>query len=262
MRALALFWIIGSCASVSAEPAPAADGSGRLRRLDIVTPQWMGQTDLDGGGLFFEIMREVYEPQGILIAYRFVPWKRAQKMVSTAAADAMLCVWREDADKAGQLTPRYPLHVELTAAIFKKGRINGWTGIDTLNGKSAVWLRGYDFHTSDHLQNVRFASWSEVNDHAHAWRLLDSGRYDVHIDALIDLEHYIASQRLDMASYQLEVLWGQNAYVAFSATEKSEALIEIYDRRIRELFKAGTLAAIYEKWGVRFSPDAWQPQRH
>jgi len=234
----------------------------RIQRLQIVTPQWEAQTNEDGTGLFFEIVRRVYEPEGIQISYHFTPWKRARSMVSSKEADAMLCVWREDAREEGQLTPRFPLFVEHTAAVFRKDVIAHWSGIKTLDGKRAVWIRGYDYHTYDQLAQVRFASWQEVDDYAHAWLLLDNKRYDVYIDALIDIEHYIASQPVDMTLYRLEVLWGQNAYVAFSTTEKSKELIEIYDRRIQELFKTGVLKVIYDKWGTRFTPAAWQLQMH
>lgn len=258
---LILCWMIGIVSIASYKPVAAAEAIG-AKSLHIVTPQWEGQTNEDGTGLFFEIIQKVYEPDGIAITYEFAPWKRARKMVSANAADAMLCVWKEDAREARQLTPRFPLFVEFTAAVFRKEGIEKWNGIESLNGKRAVWLRGYDYYDNQRLSQVQFADWLEVDDYAHAWLLLEKKRYDVYIDALIDLEHYIASQKVDMDPYQLEMLWQQNAYVAFSPVEKSKALMAIYDRRIQELFKSGALETIYHKWEARFSPEAWQLQVH
>jgi len=55
-------------------------------------------------------------------------------LVSSAKADAMLCVWEEHAKAAKQIIPHYPMFIEYTAAIYKKGRFKKWEGIKGLNG--------------------------------------------------------------------------------------------------------------------------------
>lgn len=229
-----------------------------IHSIAVVTPAWEGQTNPDGSGLFFEIVRRVYEPADIKMTFSFAPWKRAQKLLAAQKADAMLCVWREDALSEGQLIPYFPLTVEHTAAVFRKDRIGSWSGRQTLDGRTAVWLRGYDFHTSQLLAGIRLREWIEVDDPETAWKLLSQNRYEIYIDALIDLERYIASQRVDMAPFRMEILWRENTYVAFAATEKSRRLMEIYDHQIQELFKSGELKKLHEKWGARFYPEAWQ----
>lgn len=252
---LALFFWLPDTGTVLAGSVAGAD------HIDIVTPQWDGQTNADGTGIFFEIVKQVYSPEGIAMKYRFVPWKRAQKMVGGKEADAMLCVWSEHAREEGQRIPRWPFFVEYTAVVFKKDRIASWAGLKTLDGKSAVWLRGYDYHAFDHFKPIHFSQWTEVDDYPRAWLLLKSGHYDVYIDALIDLEHYVAEQSVNMKPYRLEILWGENAYVAFAPTEKSDRLIRIFDRRILELAASGELKEIYDKWGVRYPQEAWVTEK-
>lgn len=254
-----LFLLITLFLLIPLGPAWGAE-KNKIENIDVVTPQWEAQTNADGTGLFFEIVQRVYEPLGIKMNYKLVPWKRALKMVSSKKADAMLCVWKQDASEQGHLIPNFPLFVEYTGVVFKKSRITSWRGLKTLDGKSAVWLRGYDFHTVPQLAAISIKNWTEVDDYDRAWLLLANDRYDVYIDALIDLENYIATKPVDMALYQMEVLWGENTYVAFAPTEKSRLLIDIYDSRIRVLFKTGELQKIYEKWGVRFSPEPWQSE--
>ena len=257
----ALAVLILCLALVIGEPV-SAEEFGPIKRIDVATPQWDGQTNADGTGLFFDIVRRVYSPVGIELQYRFVPWKRAQKMVDFGEADAMLCVWREHAKEEGQAIPRFPLFVEYTAVVFRKDRIKTWQGLSTLDGKSAVWLRGYDYHAFAHFAPIRFSNWTEVNECHRAWELLERGRYDVYIDALIDIEQHIAKHDVDMAPYRLESLWGEKAYVAFSPSKKSEVLMRIYDRRIQELAVSGELKAIYGEWGVGFTPEAWYPSNN
>jgi ABC-type amino acid transport substrate-binding protein len=234
--------------------AVSAFGEETIR---IATPSWEGQTNEDGTGLFFEIVCSVYEPAGIKMAYEIVPWKRAQMMVNSNKADAMVCVWQEHAEEQGQITPRYPIFVEYTAAVFKKKNFKEWKGAGSLNGRQAVWLRGYDYQTTSELKGVKF-KWDEVDSYKQAWMLIEKERVDVYIDALIDLDQYIRQNQINMTPYGLEILWATNAYMAFGKSERSEKLIQIYDKRIIELFKSGELKRIYEKWNARFSPEPWQ----
>ncbi len=228
------------------------------KNLRIATPFWEGQTNEDGTGLFFEIVKKVYEPDGIQVSYEFVPWKRAQKMVAQGDADAMLSVWKEHADKEGQIIPKYPMFVEYTAALFLKGKFPEWKGIESLSGKEVVWLRGYDYHTTPGIKDIKF-NWSEVDDYDQAWGMIDRGRVDIYVDALIDLDNYIRDHKMDMEKkYRLEILRGENAYVAFTNTDRSKNLAQRFDERIMELYRSGELKKLYEKWNVRYFPAGWE----
>lgn len=225
--------------------------------IEIVTPQWENQTNKDGSGLFFDIIKGVYEPAGITMTYHFVPWKRAQFLVKDGHADAMLCVWKQHADEENQIIPHYPMFVEHTAVIFLKDSIKPWEGIKSIDGKSAVWLRGYDYHLFKQFNDIRFKKFHEVDSYEKAWRHMDLGRYEVYIDALIDIDIYINANAVDMNRYQKKILWGEKAYIAFSKTEKSKKFISIYDERIKTLFETGRLKQIYDTWGEKFYPEYW-----
>ncbi len=236
----------------------ASQDISHIDEIKIATPKWEAQTNEDGTGLFFEIVKRVYEPLGIKMTYTFVPWKRAQALVNHQDNDAMLCVWEEHAVQENQILPRYPLFVEFTAVIFKKGKFPSWKGIQSLNGKSAVWLRGYDYHLFKPFESIKLNKYHEVDSYDKAWLQLNLGRYDVYIDALIDLDIYIKKSKIDVSAYNKEILWGEKAYVAFSQSEKSKGLVQLYDERIQILFKTGDLEKIYKKWGVKFHPEYWK----
>jgi hypothetical protein len=65
------------------------------KTIFIVTPEWDGQTNKDGTGLFFDIVRSVYEPEGIKMKFEIVPWKRAELMVISDKA-ALLDSYEEN----------------------------------------------------------------------------------------------------------------------------------------------------------------------
>lgn len=234
-----------------------AKADGERNNLYIVTPSWKGQTNKDGTGLYFDIVRAVYIMAGIKVKYDFVPWKRAQRILAKKQADAMLGAWQDDAERQGQLIPDYPLCMEYTGAIFKKQNILKWEGLRSLEKKKAVWLRGYDYQTIPQFAELKL-NWTEVDEYRHIWLMLHKERVDVYIDALIDITRYIADNKIDMTLYQMEVLWKENIYMAFSNTEKSKRFIKIFNRRIIELVNSGELKKIYQKWNMRYSPDSWR----
>lgn len=225
----------------------------KITEIHIATPAWEDQTNKDGTGLYFEMVRKVYEPYSIKMTYEIVPWKRAEKMINEEKADAMLCARK----RKDRLTPKYPMVMEHTAVLFKKDNIKKWEGKRTLDGKTAIWIRGYDFHTDAKLKDLKL-KWDEVDTHTQAWQLVEIGRYDIYIDALIDMDAYIRKNKIDMKPYQIEILWSEKAYMSFAKTAKSDKLIKIYDKRIIELFKSGELKKMHEKWNARFSPEAWK----
>ncbi|MGE0086693.1 MAG: substrate-binding periplasmic protein [Desulfococcaceae bacterium] len=225
----------------------------KTTEIHIATPSWAGQTNEDGSGMFFDIVRTVYEPAGIKMKFEIVPWKRAESMISAKEADAYLSARK----RKDRLVPRYPLWVEHTAVVFRKDRIKEWKGMESLNNKNLLWMRGYDFHTDSHLNGIQF-KWQETDSLEQAWKLVEMGRYDAYIEVLEDLKQYAKTGNADMNLLQIEVLWGENSYMAFAKREKSEKLMQIYDKRIKEIFDSGELEKLFEKWGIMYSPEAWR----
>lgn len=230
-----------------------SEESKKITEINIVTPEFKDQTNKDGSGLFFDLIRKVYEPSGIKMTYEIMPWKRAEMMISQKKADAMLCARK----LKERLTTKYPMFVEHTAVIFRKDNIKNWIGFDTLKDKNVVWIRGYDFHLDMRLKHLNM-NWHEVDTHDQVWKLINAGRYDFYMDALIDMEMYIKHNKVDMSLFQTEIIWSDNAYMSFAKTEKSNDLIDIYDRRIIELFNSGELEKLFKKWDTQFSAEAWE----
>ncbi|MDD9303172.1 MAG: transporter substrate-binding domain-containing protein [Desulfobacter sp.] len=199
-----------------------------LKTVSIITPEWKDQTNRDGTGLFFDIVRAVYQPAHIKMVFRFAPWKRCQATVNVNKADAMLCVWKSHALSQNQLTPRFPLYVEDTAVVFKKGSLFSWQGIHTLDYHRVAWLRGYNYHTVKAMSGIQLDLWEEVDSHEDAWQLLNHDRVDFYMDAGIDIDLYIRDENMDMGLYEKQRLWSQKAYVAFANTPRSARLAALF----------------------------------
>jgi len=226
-----------------------------IKTIQIVTPEWEGQTNKDGTGLFFEIVRSIYEPVGIKMKFRFVPWKRAVYMIESCKADAILDAYLQNVSEK-MIIPKYPIVKEYNVALFKKDKIKKWEGVKSLDGLRLLWIRGYDFHKNPLMKDMNL-KWEEIDDYDTAWKMLNMERTDVYLDAFVDVRSFIKKNKVDMTPYQMEFIFGEIGYMAFSKSEKSEKLTAIYDKRIIELFKSGELKNIFKKWDYPFPADVW-----
>jgi polar amino acid transport system substrate-binding protein len=243
-----LFWNI--VALVIAFPVSSI-ASENLETIHIATPEWEETTNKDGTGVYFDIIRSVYEPGGIQLKYEIVPWNRAISLIKTHQADALPGGYfvgnREDVD---DLFPRYPIDTEIASVVYKKDTVTEWKGPESLAGKKVLWLRGYNY---DNYLEVK-VEFDEIDERKQAWRLLDAGRYDFYMDALYDIEAYIDQNNVAVENYKIQPVIYNNLYLRFANTPKSKKLIELYDQRIPELLASGELEQIFKKWNLDMIP--------
>ncbi len=45
----------------------------QVTTIHVVTPEWEGYTEQDGTGVYFDLVRAVYEPVGVVMTYEIVP---------------------------------------------------------------------------------------------------------------------------------------------------------------------------------------------
>lgn len=249
-------WMTGMTLAMIVCGFPSSPEAGEIR---FATPEWEGQTNADGTGLFFDIVRAVYEPVGIKVSYTIVPWKRAKVMVNAGKADALLCEWADTAIKDGQIVPKSPLSIDYTAVVFKKAAFPDWKGLESLQGKHAVWRRGYDYQLLRWMEDIT-VKYTEIDNPDMAWRMLTNDHVDVYMDSLIDIRYYIDDKKPDMAPYRMETLWSAKTYVAFANAPASKPLMTIYDERLPLLIESGELANLHKKWKIDFTPEDWQTQ--
>jgi len=229
-------------------PAVAFNASARTPdAIRVASPVLDGFANADGSGLWFELVRAVYEPLGIMMQYELLPLKRARKALDEGEADAIPGLKYEPE----RLMPRYPIHVKRPTAVFKRNRIGDWRGPESLQGKTAVWMRGMNYEELIRERGINL-QWHAVDDWRQAWELLRKDRVDVYIDAIGAVSTYVFINDVDMDRYRMEPLFSVRVYLSFSETEKSKRLIDIYDRRMPELLRTGVVEALYNRWDVPF----------
>lgn len=232
-------------AAVWAGASFAADDISSIR---IVTPAWSTLTNEDGTGLYFDLMRKVFEPAGVEITYDIVPWKRAKDMVRSGEADALLAAYLTEDDPAF-IYPEHPMDLDYTVAVFKKGDI-AWDGRKSLEGKAVVWKRGYNYQNYIDVK----VEWSEIDSTAQGFLMVEKNRVDAYLDIKPTIDGYIKEHPDETSQFQVETAFTINTYPRFGNNSSSRKLIEIYDKRMADLKASGELAEVFKKWGMALPP--------
>ncbi len=227
--------------------------AGEPKIINIVCAEWEGYTNQDGSGVYWEIVKAVYEPVGIKVETEVLPWKRADVMTLNKKKDAIAGDYYYK-DKVGKefLYPSWHFSVEDDiVAIFKASAISDWdsNGIKSMADKTVGWIRGYGFDTSDWLA-VKVNKY-ELNNLLQGIKMLQGGRIDVLIDYSSSLKIESKKAKIDLSNdfKSQTIKMGEKLFLKFANTEQSKKLIKIYDKRMTELAKSGEIEKIFKKWG-------------
>ena len=224
-----------------------------INRISVTCEEWHNTTNRDGTGVYWEILKLVYEPVGIEVKTQIMPWKRAKLEVREKRVDALVGDYYE-ANSSDYFYPKWHITIEFpVVAVFKKGKIKNWDslGIRSLEGKRTVWIRGYDFDTV-FLKGINVIKHEIVVD-SQGIRLIDTGRDDVFLDYEAHIRHEANKLNINLdKEYEIKIAKpGSKLYVIFARTEKSKELIRIFDSRMTQLAQSGEIEKIYVKWGLR-----------
>ena len=224
------------------------------KEILVVSEPLPGLTNPDGTGLYWDMLRAIYEPQGITVKIEAVPLKRALAMIADQTADAMLGHYRGDSNDV--IFPQWHYSTQNISAIFKKGSLI-WNGPQSLAGKRVAWVRGADY---DKYLTVPVLG-EEKSDHIGPLLMLNAGRIDAFLDDRTELlkTFQLSADRLkkdgfERDQYQIENVLELKLYPAFADTPRGRKLAEIFDDRMPQLLSSGKLKAVFEQWNFETFP--------
>lgn len=219
--------------------ALAGESPASLGPIRLASEEWDEYTEANGQGLAWDILREVFEPQGIKLDIRSVPYTRSVGLVQRAEVDAQVGAYR--GESVGLLYPRWNYD---TDHIYSLGLAsNPPLTQDNLGAYRLVWVRGYKYQ--DYLPNVR--RFNEIRRRIGILPMLMYNRADYYIDALTEV-NYVLGQAEDPLRFRLSHLAELPLYLGFTDNERGRALLAVFDRRMEELVKNGQLRPIFQHW--------------
>lgn len=233
-----------------------------IKEMTIVCEEWEGYTNKDGTGVYWEVLKAVFEPVGIKVTTKVAPWKRAEHMVKKKEVDAIAGdYYYKERDGKDYIYPQWHLSVEDDITVlFKKGAVEGWenTGVKALAGKKVAWIRGYDFDQSI-LKDVGVEK-QELSKLGNGIKMLNADRMDAIVDYKATIIPEAKKAGVDLSNFTVSVAQqGNKLYVVFSNTDKAKTLIKVFDEQMGKLAQSGEIEAIYKKWG--FGPEKFGKDR-
>ena len=239
-----------STAGFATEPLSAEEITKSLRRSSLVfaAPDWDGYTNTDGTGLYWEILKEVYEPLGFELRLQNMPFNRSMRLMTKYRTVDGVPGEKIDSEFQGLTYSDLPLEPEYLAIAYRKGSVPKFNEYPVLTGKRVGWRRGYNL-----LVDKKYGEFDlrEFNRVENGLALLEAGRIDVLVDELAEIEAAAEKEGVDLSQFQIdEFVTGGYYYMVFGDSVVSQPLSDIYNIRIKELAQAGKLIPLYNKWGI------------
>ncbi|AUM72040.1 substrate-binding periplasmic protein [Pseudomonas fluorescens] len=233
-RALLLLLCLGAC--VGAGVVESAPLPGKVR---AASEEWADYTQADGQGMGWDILRAVFEPEGVKLEIRSVPYTRSTGLVQRGEVDVQVGAYRDESE--GVLYPQWHYDVD---HIYALGLASKPTPtLATIGNYRLVWMRGYDYN--NYLPNIR--RFNEIHRSVGILSMLVHERADFYIDALMEIQD-VLSKADNPQQFKLSPLINLPLYLGFANTENGRALRELFDQRMEVLVKTGQLKPIFERW--------------
>ncbi|OAB52184.1 substrate-binding periplasmic protein [Pseudomonas thivervalensis] len=233
-RALLLLLCLGACVGAgAAEPAPLPD------RVRAASEEWADYTQADGQGMGWDILRAVFEPEGIRLEIRSVPYTRSIGLVQRGEVDVQVGAYRDESE--GVLYPEWHYDVD---HIYALGLASKPTPtLATIGNYRLVWMRGYEYN--NYLPNIR--RFNEIHRAVGILPMLIHERADFYIDASMEIEEVLAKAD-NPKQFKLSPLINLPLYLGFANNANGKALMGLFDKRMEVLVKTGQLKPIFERW--------------
>jgi len=230
--ALLLLALLGMFAHAqAAAPVPGV--------IHLASEDWEDYTAADGHGLAWDVLRKVFEPAGVKLDIRTVPYTRSIGLVQLKEVDALVGSYRDEAEHV-----LYPQSKFDSDHIYALGLASSPPPTQATLGKYRLaWVRGYRYE--NYLPNIQ--RFNQIERRTGILLMLKQGRADYYIDALTEIEA-VVRDAADPAQYRYSHLAELPLFLGFADTPQARALMALYDRRMAELVKSGELKPVFEKW--------------
>lgn len=207
--------------------------------LHVYCDNWPAFCQIDGNGIYFELVRVIYQPHGYVIFPHIVPYKRASAIVSRNGGDMMLGSYKGEIDNV--LMPVYPDSADdIIVMMLNKWRPH-WQGESSLEGESVLWPRGWQM---DRYIPASM-NWHEVDSHDIAMQLLKKERYRYYLT--VGVLQSVSNTPTDI---HREFIGWIPTYPAFGNHERGRKLQIIWDQEMPRLIKQDVLAELYRRYNL------------
>jgi polar amino acid transport system substrate-binding protein len=219
--------------------------------INLAGENFPPQTNQDGTGQQFEVVRAIFEPLGYTIKVNVYPYRRVMYLLENSKVD--MAVGLAKVDNTDLLFSEQPHDSDNLVAIFPKNSKVVWQGFNSLLGKRLLFTAGVSepFLSELYLSsNIDLSSnpISEVSTRVHALNKLLLQRDDFLIDCECSL--FLEDVKPYRSQFTAKKIGLTKIYAVFPQTKKSLKLKEIWQREFPKFIKTQAAREIYQKWGL------------
>jgi polar amino acid transport system substrate-binding protein len=208
----------------------------------MASEEWTNATNRDGTGLYWDILRAVYEPLGIKTKFIIQSYNGSVKLVTKNRVDVAVGIYPDLIE--GAHFSQFPIVKDYVLVLFKKNRLNAWNGQESLQNKEVAWIQGYSY---DEYLEVPVKK-REFSNRDNILRQLDGGQLDFFMDTRNDMESVLNKGILDVSHYAVETVLELDRFLVFADSRKGKKLKKIFDHRFPVLVKSGEIERLIVKW--------------
>ena len=220
----------------------AATAQTAPTEIRLASEEWHELTRKDGTGLYFDVIRMVYERQGVKVKIEMVPYPRSVHLVKTGKSDAWVASFMNE--QAFPLYPKWQFDEEMEVVVFKKERTPRFQDQDSLRDQRVGWLRDYNYDKEIPVP----MKITEFDSFQNAFQMLRRDRIDYLIGAEADIAADIKKFKVDMTALETRPLFRRKLYLAFGNNPRGAELRRLWDQEMETLHKSDAIKAIYKKY--------------
>ncbi|WP_083700195.1 ABC transporter substrate-binding protein [Shewanella sp. UCD-KL12] len=208
--------------------------------VKIATDNWVGYTNLDGSGFYFDALKQIFPEPEWQLEIEFVPFSRVRYLIANQKVDMALGFY--PADSSASLYSEQPIEVDSVDIALTPELAAMWQGVESLAYKKVQALLEYRF---DELIAVPMYYEESVN-------LLDllnrvnQGR----IDAVLDYKPAMLAKVAELSHPRqfviVENVFSLEVYFVFSNNSSGKNLKTHFDKRLEQLVESGELDKLFK----------------
>jgi polar amino acid transport system substrate-binding protein len=212
---------------------------------------WPGFTDTNGNGLYWDIIRKVYEDNNIEVVFETTNYTRSKALVKNNIFHAYIGAYLHEEKFA--LYPKYPIDVDYISActaVDSKETIS----IENIVKFSVIWIKGYSYEKIfDHQFNYQ-----EITNRQTGFKLIANHRINYYIDADSDIKSYLENNPTLASKIKCKIIHHESIYLAFNKAPYAMHLKTIWDNTIPTLIQSGFLEKTYKEYSLKSLPQIFK----
>lgn len=222
-------------------------------QFSVASEVWAGHSNADGSGLAWDLLRAVFAPAGVTLNITSVPYTRALGLAQRGKVDAVLGLYLNEVEGVN-----FPRQAYADDAVMALGLASSPTPtLATLGSYRLIWVRGYGYQSQ--LPNL--THYQEVQRRDGIPQMLKQGRADFYIDDDDEVASLVAASEHPQ-EFKQTALQYLPLYLGFAQTEQGQRLQKLYEQRMDELIRAGTLRPIFARYQQHYPYDNAKEKPH